>query len=70
MIMLLLCVGLLDNTVQQSPSICMYCGSADHSSAHCHNRPCGNREQPRGTPDTLRNEQNQLADTEILGNKP
>ena len=44
---------------QQSPSICMYCGSADHSSAHCHNRPWDNREQPHGTPDALRNEQNQ-----------
>ena len=55
---------------QQSPSICIYCGSADHSSTNCHKRPWDNREQPCGTPDTLRNQQNQLSNTEILGNAP
>ena len=43
---------------QQSPSICVYCGRTDHSSAHCHNRPWDNREQPCSTPDALKNEQN------------
>ena len=53
--------------VQWKFSICVYCGSADHSSAHCHNRPWENREQPHGTPDALRNQENQWTDTNILG---
>ena len=48
---------------QQSPSICVYCVSAEHSSATCHKRPWDNREQPCGTPKTLRNQQNQLCNS-------
>ena len=51
---------------QQSPMICVYCGSAKHSSANCHRRPWDNREQPCGTPNSLR--RNQLSNSEILGN--
>ena len=53
--------------VQQRFSICVYCDSADHSSAHCCNRPWENREQPHGTPDALRNQEKQWTDTKILG---
>ena len=39
---------------QQSPIICVYCGSIKHSSSNCHRRPWDNREQPHGTPNSLR----------------
>ena len=51
---------------QQSPVICVYCGSAKHSSANCHRRPWDNREQPCGTPDSLR--RNQPSNSEISRN--
>ena len=51
---------------QQGPVICVYCGSAKHSSANCHRRPWDNREQPHGTPDPLK--RNQLPNSKILGN--
>ena len=55
---------------QQSPPICVYCGSAEHSSATCHKRPWDNREQLHGTSNTLGNQQHQSSNTEILGNAP
>ena len=55
---------------QQSLSICVYCGSVEHSLATCHKRPWDNREQPCGTPDTLRNQQNQPSNTIILETTP
>ena len=55
---------------QQSPSICIYCGSTDHSSVNCLKRPWGNREQLCGTPDALRNQQNQPSNTKISRNSP
>ena len=42
---------------QQSPVICVYCRSAEHSSANCHRRPGDNREQPHDTPDSLKRNQ-------------
>ena len=37
-----------------SNTICIYCGSANHISSRCHNRPDNNREEPRSTPRDLR----------------
>ena len=51
---------------QQSPQICVYCGSTEHSSSNCHRRPWNNREQPCSTPDSLRRDHQ--ANSEILGN--
>ena len=31
-------------------TICVYCGSANHTSSKCFNRPNDNREEPRLTP--------------------
>ena len=42
---------------QQSPLICVYCGSVKHSSANCHRRPWDNSKQPCGTPDSLKRNQ-------------
>ena len=51
---------------QQSPVICVFCGSAKHGSSNCHRRPWDNREQPHNTPDSLR--RNQPSNSEISGN--
>ena len=51
---------------QQSPQICVYCGSPEHSSSNCHRRPWDNREQPNSTPNFLRRDQQ--ANSKILGN--
>ena len=51
---------------QQSPQICIYCGSIKHSSSNCCRRPWDNREQPHSTPESLRRDQQ--ADFEFLGN--
>ena len=51
---------------QQSPQICIYCGSTEHSSSNCHRRPWDNREQPHSTPESLRRDQQ--ANPKILGN--
>ena len=37
-----------------SNTICIYCGSADHISGRCHNKPNDNREEPRSMPRDLR----------------
>ena len=55
---------------QQSPFICVHCGSAEHSSANCQKRPWDNREQPCSTTCALRNQQNHTSNAEILGNAP
>ena len=55
-------------TPQQSPVICVYCGSAEHSSSQCHNRPWGNREQPHSTLEALKNQEFQCVNGEISGN--
>ena len=34
-------------------TICIYCGSTDHISTRCHNRPNDNQEEPRSTPRDL-----------------
>ena len=39
---------------QQSPTICIHCGSTDHRPGNCPSNPWDNREQPCETPDTLR----------------
>ena len=52
--------------VQQSPQICVYCGSTEHSSSNCHRRPWDNREQPCSTTDSLRRDQQ--ASSKIPGN--
>ena len=53
-----------------SPTICIYCGSTNHRSGNCPNKPWDNREQPCGTPNALKNQQDQLSNTKILGNAP
>ena len=35
-------------------TICIYCGSINHTSGRCHNKPNDNREEPRSTPRDLR----------------
>ena len=37
-----------------SNTICIYCGSADHISGRCRNKPNNNREEPKSTPRDLR----------------
>ena len=51
---------------QQSPLICVYCESIEHSSSNCCRRPWDNREQPCSTPDSLR--RNQTSNSKNLGN--
>ena len=51
---------------QQSPQICVYFGSTEHSSSNCHRRPWDNREQPHSTPDSLRRDQQ--VNSKISGN--
>ena len=34
--------------------LCIYCGSTNHTSSNCHNKPNDNREEPRSTPRDLR----------------
>ena len=53
--------------LQQSPVICVYCGSSEHSSSQCHNRPWDNRDQPHITLEAIRNQEFQCANSEILG---
>ena len=36
--------------------ICIYCGSVNHTSGRCHNKPNDNREEPRSTPRDLRDQ--------------
>ena len=36
--------------------ICIYCGSINHTSGKCHNKPNDNREEPRSTPRDLRDQ--------------
>ena len=55
-------------TPQQSPAICMYCGSTEHSSTQCHNRPWDNREQPHIMVEAHTNKEFQCANGEILRN--
>ena len=54
---------------QQSVVICMYCGSSEHSSSQCHNRPWDNKDQPCITPEAIRDQEFQCANGEILGSK-
>ena len=35
--------------------VCIYCGKTNHSSAYCRYRPRDNQEEPRNTPDALKN---------------
>ena len=35
-------------------TICIYCGSINHTSGRCHNKPNNNREEPQSTPRDLR----------------
>ena len=51
---------------QQSPQICVYCGSTEHSSSNCCRRPWENREQPHSTPNSLRRDHQ--ANSKILEN--
>ena len=37
-----------------SNTICIYCGSTNHISSRCHNKPNDNREEPRSMPMDLR----------------
>ena len=37
-------------------TICLYCGSVNHTSGKCHNKPNDNREEPRSTPRDLRDQ--------------
>ena len=40
----------------EKKNICIYCGSKNHSSEKCTNRPSDNREEPRSTPRDLHNQ--------------
>ena len=51
-----------------SPAICVYCGSTEHSSTQCCNRPWDNGEQLCSMPEALRNQEFQHANSEILEN--
>ena len=51
---------------QQSPLICVYCGSIEHSLSNCHRRPWDNREKQHSTPNSLR--KNQPSKSKISGN--
>ena len=51
-------------TKQEKGKICIYCGSKNHSSVKCTNRPNDNREEPRSTPRDLQSQR-----TGNLGNK-
>ena len=53
---------------QQSPAICVYCGSSEHISSQCCNRPWDNREQPCSMPEPLRNQEFQHDNSEMSGN--
>ena len=37
-------------------TICIYCGSVNHTSGKCHSKPNDNREEPRSTPRDLRDQ--------------
>ena len=54
-------------TPKQSPAMCVYCGSMEHSSSQCHNRPWDNREQLCITPEAIRNQKFQCANSKISG---
>ena len=51
---------------QQIPAICIHCGSTDYRSGNCPRNPEDNKEQPCGTPDSLR-QQNQQPNTKNSG---
>ena len=40
----------------KNDSICFYCGSTNHISSKCPNRPNNNREEPRSTPRDLQSQ--------------
>ena len=73
MTMLHTCAGLIDKP-QKTKVIrargvhryAVYCGSIEHSSSNCHRRPWDNREQPHGTPESLRKDHQ--ANPKISGN--
>ena len=50
-------------------SICIYCGSVNHSSGRCRNKPNGNREEPRSTLRDLR-EQGPRMNYNRMGHQP
>ena len=58
-------------TSHQSTSnmICIYCGSVNHTSGKCHNKPNDNREEPRSTPRDLR-EQGPRINYSRMGHRP
>ena len=55
-------------TPQQSPAICVYCGSIEHSSSQYCNRPWDKREQPCSTPEALGTRNFNLPRAKFLGN--
>ena len=50
-------------------SICIYCGSINHSSGKCHSKPNDNREEPRSPPRDLR-EQGPRINYNRMGHQP
>ena len=50
-------------------SICIYCGSVNHSSGKCHSKPNDNREEPRSPPRDLR-EQRPRMNYNRMGHQP
>ena len=50
-------------------SICIYCGSVNHTSGKCHSKPNDNREEPRSTPRDLR-EQGPRINYNRMGHQP
>ena len=49
--------------------LCIYCGSTNHNSGKCHNKPNDNREEPRSTPRDLREPGTRL-DYNRIGHQP
>ena len=54
-------------TPQWSPATCVYCGSMEHSSSQCRNRPWDNRGQLPVMLETSRNQKFQSTNSKILG---
>ena len=50
-------------------TICIYCGSVNHTSGKCHSKPNDNREEPRSTPIDLR-EQGPRINYSRMGHQP
>ena len=65
----------VSNKTGRSNTICIYCGSIDHISTRCHNKPKDNREEPRSMPRDLRecgpnNSHNRMNQPQVSHHQP